>query len=157
MFFYTNQGSAPFIDGVEDGEDLLETREAFLLLGESTMYNIHRYTHIHTHIHTCVGCLHGLTGSSGSGVGHRSVVPRFKPWPDCIRKVFHLSLRLITFGGCSAHYPALCTNVTFKQVHLYLYMFVYLYVCQCLFQNTRIVALILKCKLVYFKNLMSIN
>ncbi|KAK2149285.1 hypothetical protein LSH36_457g02032 [Paralvinella palmiformis] len=33
VFFYTNQGSAPFIDGVEDGEDLLETREAFLLLG----------------------------------------------------------------------------------------------------------------------------
>lgn len=33
VFFYTNQGSAPFIDGVDDGEDLVETREAFSLLG----------------------------------------------------------------------------------------------------------------------------
>ena len=34
VFFYTNQGNAPFIIGVDDGENLLETREAFSLLGE---------------------------------------------------------------------------------------------------------------------------
>ena len=33
-FLYTNQGEAPVIDGVNDAEDLGETREAFTLLGE---------------------------------------------------------------------------------------------------------------------------
>ena len=32
-FLYTNQGEAPVIDGVNDAEDLEETREAFTLLG----------------------------------------------------------------------------------------------------------------------------
>ena len=32
-FLYTNQGEAPVIDGVNDAEDLVETREAFTLLG----------------------------------------------------------------------------------------------------------------------------
>ena len=32
-FMYTNQGEAPVIDGVNDAEDLEETREAFTLLG----------------------------------------------------------------------------------------------------------------------------
>jgi len=38
------------------------------------------------------GAPHGLTGST---VGHRSIAPVFKPWPVYVRRVFHLSLRLI--------------------------------------------------------------
>ena len=36
-------------------------------------------------------------------IGQISVAPRFKLRPGYIRRVFHLSLRLITFGGRSAH------------------------------------------------------
>ena len=34
IFYYTNQGEAPYIDGVDDAEDLIQTREAFTLLGQ---------------------------------------------------------------------------------------------------------------------------
>ena len=44
--------------------------------------------------------LHGLTGSA---VGHISIAPGFKPRPGYARRLFHLSLRLFTFGGRSAH------------------------------------------------------
>ena len=33
MYFYLNQGEAPYIDGVDDAEDFATTREAFSLLG----------------------------------------------------------------------------------------------------------------------------
>ena len=46
------------------------------------------------------GCFHGL---SFSVVGHRSIATGFKPRPGYVRRVFHLSLRLVTFGGRSAH------------------------------------------------------
>jgi len=45
-------------------------------------------------------CLHGLTGST---VGHRFIAPAFKPRLGYVRRVFHLSFRLINFGGRSAH------------------------------------------------------
>ena len=50
------------------------------------------------------GRLHGL---SGSAVGHRSVAIGFKSRPGYVRRVFHVSLRLLTFVGRSAHlaYP----------------------------------------------------
>lgn len=35
IFFYTNQGEAPLIDGVDDAEEFMNTREAMSLLGES--------------------------------------------------------------------------------------------------------------------------
>ena len=44
--------------------------------------------------------LHDLNGSA---VGQRSIAPGFKPRPEYGRRVFHLSLRLITFAGRSAH------------------------------------------------------
>ena len=44
--------------------------------------------------------LHGLTSRV---VGHRSIAPGFKSRPGYVRMVFHLSLRLITVGGRSAH------------------------------------------------------
>ena len=47
-----------------------------------------------------LGHFRGLTDSV---VGYRSIAPGFKPLPDFVRRVFHLSLRLITFGGLSAH------------------------------------------------------
>ena len=40
------------------------------------------------------------TSSAG---GHRSIAPGFKLRPGYVRRLFHLSLRLITFGGRSAH------------------------------------------------------
>ena len=47
---------------------------------------------------------HGLTGSAA---GHQSIAPRFKPRLAYVGRMFHLSIRLITFGGHSAHlaYP----------------------------------------------------
>ena len=48
-----------------------------------------------------VGRLHGLTGSAD---GHRSIAPGLNPRPDYVRRVFHLSLPLVTFGGRSAHF-----------------------------------------------------
>ena len=50
------------------------------------------------------GRLHGLTGSA---VGHRSIAPGFKSRPCYIRRAFLLNLRLIIFGGRSAHLPYL--------------------------------------------------
>jgi len=47
-----------------------------------------------------MGCLHGLTSCM---VNHRSIAPGFKPRMGYVRRVFVLSLRLITFGGRSAH------------------------------------------------------
>ena len=49
---------------------------------------------------TGFGGLHGLIGSAA---GRRSLAPVFKPRSSYIRRVFRLSLRLITFGGRSAH------------------------------------------------------
>ena len=46
------------------------------------------------------GYTHGLTGSA---VGHIAIAPGFKPWLSYARRVFHLPLQLISFGGCSAH------------------------------------------------------
>ena len=40
---------------------------------------------------------------TGSAVGRISIAPGFKPRLGYFRRVFHLSLRLITFGGRSAH------------------------------------------------------
>jgi len=37
------------------------------------------------------------------GLGHRSIAPGFKPRLGYVRRVFHLSLHLITFGGHSSH------------------------------------------------------
>ena len=36
-------------------------------------------------------------------VSHRSVAYGFKPWLGYIRRLFHASLHLIIFRGCSAH------------------------------------------------------
>ena len=41
--------------------------------------------------------------SSGSVLDHRSLPPVFKSWRGHIWRLFRLSLRLITFGGRSAH------------------------------------------------------
>ena len=46
------------------------------------------------------GRLHDLTANA---VGHRSIAPKFKLRPRNVRRVFLLSLRLITFGDRSAH------------------------------------------------------
>ena len=46
------------------------------------------------------GRLHVL---SCSAVGHKSIAPGFKLCMGYVSRVFHLSLRLITFGGRSAH------------------------------------------------------
>ena len=43
----------------------------------------------------------GLHGLNGRVVGRRSIAPGFKPRLGYVRRVFYLSLRLITFGGCS--------------------------------------------------------
>ena len=47
-----------------------------------------------------MGRLQRLTGSA---VGHRSIVSGLKPLPGYVRRVFHLSVRLIIIGGRSAH------------------------------------------------------
>jgi len=65
-----------------------------------------------------VGHLHGLTGSA---VGHRSILPGFKPWSGYFRRVFHLSLRSITVGGHSAHLPYLVPKCCSKTTNLMLY------------------------------------
>ena len=44
-----------------------------------------------------------INGLPGSVIGHRSIAPGFKPRTGYTRRVFHLSLRLITFEGRSAH------------------------------------------------------
>ena len=46
------------------------------------------------------GRLHGLTGSV---IGHISVAAGFKSQLGYVRRVFHLSLLLITFAGRSGH------------------------------------------------------
>jgi len=49
-------------------------------------------------------CLWGrLRGLTSSAVGHRSIAPGFKTRPGYVRRVFQLSLRLITIGGRSTH------------------------------------------------------
>ena len=48
----------------------------------------------------CQGLPLGLTGSP---IGHPSIVYGFKPWPGYIIKMFHISLRLITFKGRPAN------------------------------------------------------
>ena len=47
----------------------------------------------------CMDHLHGLTGRV---VGHISIAPGFKPQLGYVRRMFHISLRLITLGGRSA-------------------------------------------------------
>jgi len=47
-----------------------------------------------------LGCLRGLTVIV---VDHISQPPEFKSPRGHVRRLFHLSLRLITFGGRSAH------------------------------------------------------
>ena len=44
-----------------------------------------------------------LRGLVGSVLDHRSLPPEFESRRGHIRKVFHLRLRFITFGGRSAH------------------------------------------------------
>ena len=46
------------------------------------------------------GCLHSLTGSVAD---HKSILPGFEPRPGYVRRLFHLSLYLISFGGQSVH------------------------------------------------------
>ena len=41
--------------------------------------------------------------SSGSGLDHRSLSPVFESRRGHVWRLFHLSLCLISFGGCSAH------------------------------------------------------
>ena len=41
--------------------------------------------------------------SGGSVLDHRSLPPVFESWCGHIWRLFHLWLRLITFGGCLAH------------------------------------------------------
>jgi len=40
---------------------------------------------------------------TGSAFGRRYIAPGFKPQSGYARRMFHLSLRLINFGGCSTH------------------------------------------------------
>ena len=60
-------------------------------------------TIIHTYIHTYWAPL----WSSGSVLDHRSLPPVFESRRGHIWRLFRLSLRLITFGGRSAHLPYL--------------------------------------------------
>ena len=60
---------------------------------------------------------HGLTGSA---VGHRFIAPWFKPQLGYVRRMFHLSLRFITFGVRPAH---LATKVALKQQHFHMKIF----------------------------------
>ena len=64
-------------------------------------------------------CLHGLTGSA---VSHRSIAPRFKPRPSYVKRVFRLSLRLITRGARSVHLAYCVHKVAVKQQHLHFYI-----------------------------------
>ena len=77
------------------------------------------YTHEYTHTH--MGCLR-VRGLTSSTVGHRSIAPGFKPRLGYVRRVFYLSLHLITFGGCSAHltyivHKSSCKTATFTHTH----------------------------------------
>ena len=38
IFLYTNQGEDPLIDGVDDAEELMATREAMTLLGRQCLH-----------------------------------------------------------------------------------------------------------------------
>ena len=53
------------------------------------------------------GRLRGLTGSA---VEHGSIAAGFKPRPRYVRRMFHLSLRSITFEGFAAHLAYLVHN-----------------------------------------------
>ena len=48
-------------------------------------------------------CAARLPGLTGSAVGYGSIIPGLKPGRGFIRMAFRLSLRLIAFGGRSAH------------------------------------------------------
>jgi len=64
-----------------------------------------------------IGPFDGLTGSK---VGCRFIGPGFKPQPGYVRRLFHLSLCLITFGGHSADLAYLVhIKVAIKQQHLH--------------------------------------
>ena len=68
--------------------------------GLSTHWWLVLYIILLTRWITYLGRLYSLTGSV---VGHISIAPGFKRRPDYVRSVFHLSLRLVIFGGRSAH------------------------------------------------------
>jgi len=59
---------------------------------------MHAHTHAHTHIH--MRCFHGLTGTT---VIQGSIVPGFKLLLGYVKRVFQISLRLITIGGYLTH------------------------------------------------------
>ena len=66
--------------------------------------------------------LHGLTGSA---IGHRSIAPGFKPlpWLGYVRRVFHLSLCLITYEGHPLHLACHVRNSGHKIVTLKIFSF----------------------------------
>jgi len=51
---------------------------------------------------------------ASSAVGNISITLGFKPWPGYIKRVFHLSLRLITFGGRFAHLAYIVNKASHK-------------------------------------------
>ena len=65
------------------------------------------------------GRLRDLTGRA---VGHSSIAPGFKPRPGYVRRVFHLSLGVITAEGRPAHLAYLVhvsgsKTATFYSIH----------------------------------------
>ena len=55
----------------------------------------------------CFSYIWRLYSITDSMLGHRSTTPGFKHWPGYVRRVFHLSLRFITFGRRSANFTYL--------------------------------------------------
>jgi len=74
----------------------------------------------------CIGHFHGLTLSP---VGNRSIASGFEPQLGYVRRMFHLSVHLITFG-CRSAYLTYHTQVATKQKHL-VYIFLKLGCIQC--------------------------
>ena len=67
-----------------------------------------------------------------SGVSHRSLAPGFKHRPGYVRRVFHLSLPLITFGNRSAHLACLVHKSGRKTATFTFYIHVYIIIiCKC--------------------------
>ena len=60
-----------------------------------------------------------LRSPTGSAVGHISTTSAFKPRPGLLRRVFLLSLRLITFGGRSVHLAYIVHRSDRKQQHVF--------------------------------------
>jgi len=58
--------------------------------------------------------LRRLRGLISSVVGHRSIAPGFNPRLAYIRRVFHLSLHLITFGAGSTNLGYLVNKIGHK-------------------------------------------